>query len=128
VERLGRTVISDLTDGVDARIGGVIERANRNHHHRRLARIDIAAIHARSRQTYGAPRVHAELRICGQRHSRKRIARLMRRAGIAGRVPKRYRHTTVGDPFTALPDLVQRDFAPTHPDELWVGDITYVRT
>jgi putative transposase len=68
----------------------------------------ITAIHARSRQTYGAPRVHAELRICGERHSRKRIARLMRRA--------------------QLPDLVQRDFTPTHPDELWVGDITYVRT
>ena len=55
----------------------------------------IGAIHARSRQTYGAPRVHAELRICGERHSRKRIARLMRRAGIAGRVPRRYRRTTV---------------------------------
>ncbi len=51
----------------------------------------IAAIHARSRQTYGAPRVHAELRICGERHSRKRIARLMRRAGIGGRVPRRNR-------------------------------------
>jgi putative transposase len=88
----------------------------------------ITAIHARSRQTYGAPRVHAELRIGGERHSRKRIARLMRHAGIAGRVPRRYRRTTVGDPFTALPDLVQRDFAPAHPDELWVGDITYVRT
>ena len=85
----------------------------------------VAAIHARSRQTYGAPRVHAELRICGERHSRKRVARLMRRAGIAGRVPRRYRRTTVGDPFTALPDLVQRDFTPSHPDELWVGDITY---
>lgn len=88
----------------------------------------IAAIHTRSRQTYGAPRVHAELRICGERHSRKRIARLMRRASIAGRVPRRYRRSTAGDPFTVLPDLVHRDFAPTHPDELWVGDITYVRT
>lgn len=56
------------------------------------------------------------------------LARLMRRAGIAGRIPRRYRRTTVGDPFTQLPDLVQRDFTPTHPDELWVGDITYVRT
>ncbi len=88
----------------------------------------IAAIHARSRQTYGAPRVHAELQVCGQLHGRKRIARLMRNAGLAGRVPKRFRRTTVGDPFTVLPDLVQRDFMPTHPDQLWVGDITYVRT
>jgi transposase InsO family protein len=79
----------------------------------------IAAIHVRSRQTYGAPRAHAELRVCGERHGRKRIARLICRAGIAGRVSRRYRHTTIGDPFTVLPDLVQRDFAHTHPDELW---------
>jgi putative transposase len=88
----------------------------------------IAAIHARSRQTYGAPRVHAELHICGDLHGRKRVARLMRSAGLAGRIPRRYRRTTIGDPFTVLPDLVQRDFTPTHPDQLWVGDITYIRT
>ena len=88
----------------------------------------IAAIHARSRQTYGAPRVHAELQVCGARHGRKRVARLMRSAGLAGRVPRRYRHTTVADPLTEIPDLVQRDFTPTHPDQLWVGDITYIRT
>jgi transposase InsO family protein len=51
----------------------------------------------------------------------------MRRAGLAGRVPKRYRRTTVGDPFTVLPDLVQRAFTPTHPDQLWVGEITDIR-
>jgi len=88
----------------------------------------IAAIHARSRQTYGAPRVHAELQVCGARHGRKRVARLMRSASLAGRVPRRYRHTTVADPLTEIPDLVQRDFTPTHPDQLWVGDITYIRT
>jgi transposase InsO family protein len=77
----------------------------------------IAAIHARSRQTYGAPRVHAELHACGELHGRRRVARLMRRAGIAGRFPKRYRRTTIGDPFTVLPDLVQRDFTPTCPDQ-----------
>ncbi len=85
----------------------------------------IAAIHARSRQTYGAPRVHAELLVCGELHGRKRVARLMRSAGLAGRVPKRYRRTTVADPLTVLPDLVQRDFTPTHPDQLWVGDIEH---
>jgi transposase InsO family protein len=88
----------------------------------------IAAIHARSRQTYGAPRVHAELQVCGDRHGRKRVARLMHAAGLAGRIPKRYRHTTVADPLTVIPDLVRRDFTPTHPDQLWVGDITYIRT
>ena len=75
----------------------------------------IAAIHARRRQTYGAPRVHAELQVCGDRHGRKRVARLMHAAGLAGRISRRYRHTTVADPLTQIPDLVQRDFTPTHP-------------
>ncbi len=88
----------------------------------------IAAIHARSRQTYGAPRVHAELQVCGDRHGRKRVARLMHAAGLAGRIPRRYRHTTVADPLTEIPDLVRRNFTPTHPNQLWVGDITYIRT
>ncbi len=88
----------------------------------------VTAIHARSRHTYGAPRIHAELQACGELHSRKRMARLMRGAGIAGRFPRRYQRTTIGDPFTVVPDLVQRDFAPTRPDELWVADITHVRT
>jgi len=88
----------------------------------------ITAIHARSRQTYGAPRVQAELRTMGQSHSRKRVARLMRLAGLAGRYPRRFRRTTISDPLTSIPDLVQRDFAPTGPNQLWVGDITYIRT
>ena len=88
----------------------------------------IRTIHARSRLTYGWPRVHAELRAAGESCSRRRVARLMRENKIAGRVPKRFRRTTIADPFTALPDLVQRNFTPTEPDQLWVTDITYVRT
>ena len=88
----------------------------------------IAAVHAQSRQTYGAPRVQAKLRTMSLSHSRKRVARLMRLAGLAGRYPKRFRRTTISDPLTSIPDLVQRDFAPSAPNQLWVGDITYVRT
>ena len=44
----------------------------------------IRTVHVSSRETYGSPRIHAELRGAGQRHSRKRIARLMREAGLAG--------------------------------------------
>ena len=88
----------------------------------------IRTIHARSRMTYGAPRVHAELRAAGVCCSRKRVARLMRQNHLAGRYPKAFRRTTVSNPFTALPDLVQRDFMPSEPDQLWVTDITYVRT
>jgi transposase InsO family protein len=72
----------------------------------------ILAVYDESDGTYGAPRVHAELADQGRRHSRKRIARLMRAAGRRGRAPKRWRTTTVPDPAAALPaDLIGRDFA-----------------
>ncbi|WP_170191837.1 IS3 family transposase [Saccharothrix syringae] len=85
----------------------------------------------RVNRTYGAPRVHAELRARGQRHSRKRVARLLRQAGRAGRAPKRWRTTTVPDPAaTVPPDLIRRDFSctATDIDTRWCGDITYIHT
>ena len=88
----------------------------------------IKTVHASSRQTYGAPRVDADLRGRGERHGRKRIARLMREAGLVG---ASHRH---GGPTTTrrnkddrpAPDLVDRDFSATRPNQLWVADITYV--
>ena len=88
----------------------------------------IRAIHERSRCTYGAPRVHAELRARKKRVSRKRVARLMRVAGLVGRPPRRFRRTTVADPKVQVDDLVQRQFTATAPDQKWFGDITYIRT
>jgi transposase InsO family protein len=90
----------------------------------------IRAAHAQSHCTYGAPRVHAELRAGGACVGRKRVARLMRTAGLAGRCPKRFRRTTIPAvvPAAEPPDLVRRDFHPNAPDRLWVSDITYVRT
>ncbi|WP_443216918.1 IS3 family transposase [Saccharothrix sp. ALI-22-I] len=82
----------------------------------------IVAIHDESRGTYGAPRVHAELRTRGHRHSCKRVARLLRQAGRACRAPKRWRTTTVPDPAaTTAPDLIRRDFscAATEVDTRW---------
>jgi len=91
----------------------------------------VVAIHDESRGTYGAPRVHAELRARGRRHSRKRVARLLREAGRAGRAPKRWRTTTVPDPAATVPtDLIRRDFScdAGKIDTRWCGDITYVNT
>jgi putative transposase len=88
----------------------------------------IRAIHERSRCTYGAPRVHAELRERKQRVSRKRVARLMRAAGLVGRPPRRFRRTTVADREFHPEDLVQRQFNATEPDQIWYGDITYIHT
>ena len=89
----------------------------------------VREIHAESRQTYGARRVHAALRHRGVRVGRKRVERLMRLAGLSGLVPKRYRRTTIRVPGVRVADdLVDRDFTPAGPNELWVADIKCVRT
>jgi putative transposase len=89
----------------------------------------IVAAHARSRGTYGTPRVHAALRAAGVRTSRRRVARLMRAGGLVGCHRHRRARTTITDPAHApAPNLVARDFAAPAPDRLWLGDITYVPT
>jgi transposase InsO family protein len=90
----------------------------------------IRRIHADSHCTYGAPRIHAELRATGMCVGKKRVARLMRCAGLAGRNPKRFRRTTIPSPTAGAqpPDLVRRNFNPRAPNRVWVADITYVRT
>ena len=90
----------------------------------------IREIHHRSRETYGYPRVHAELRALGVRCNRKRVARLMRKDGLRGcmRGPRR-KHTTRQDPLAIpAPDLVGRNFVAPAPDRLWTADITYLPT
>ena len=90
----------------------------------------IRTIHtASSSGTYGAPRVHAELRAEGRRVGRKRVARLMRAAGLAG-VSRRkgVRTTQRRAGARPAPDLVERNFVAEQPNRLWVADITYVPT
>src|SRR5205823_3754003 len=83
----------------------------------------------RSRQTYGAPRIHAELKDEGTPVGRKRVARLMKESGLAG-VSRRKSTVTTRRSRSArpAPDLVDRQFAADKPNELWVADITYVPT
>jgi putative transposase len=90
----------------------------------------IRTVHLGSHETDGAPRVHADLREQGKRHSRKRIARLMREAGLVGASHR------PGGPVTTrrdqearpAPGLVDRNFVAEAPNRLWVADITYVPT
>lgn len=86
----------------------------------------IRAVHQDSRGTYGAPRVHAELALDhGIRCGRKRVARLMRKAGLQGVHRRRRQGCTRRDPHAVpAPDLVQRDFDPPRQDRLWVADVT----
>ena len=89
----------------------------------------VRAIHERSRGTYGAPRIHAELAAEGTPVSRKRVARVMREAGLAGVSRRKGPRTTRRDlQARPAPDLVERRFEAEAPDRLWVADITYVPT
>lgn len=89
----------------------------------------IREIHARSRAAYGAPRVHAELVAEGWHVGRKRVARLMRLAGLRGVCRRKWIATTVRRPDARpAPDLVERAFVARAPDRLWVADITYIPT
>ena len=88
----------------------------------------IEAIHRGSNGVYGSPNIHAELADDhGIRVGRKRVARLMRRAGLRGVTLRRYVVTTQSDPRDKRAiDLVDRQFYADGPDRLWVADITYI--
>ena len=89
----------------------------------------LAEIHRRSRATYGAPCIHAELREQGIRVGCKRVARLMRAAGLFGVSRRNWIITTVRDrDARPAPDLVERNFTAAGPNRLWVADITYIPT
>jgi transposase InsO family protein len=90
----------------------------------------IQAIHARSRQTYGSPRIVAELQQQGAQHGRNRVARLMQQAGLCGRQKGRYRvQTTDSDhDHPIAPNRLATAPRPTGPNQIWVSDITYIQT
>jgi len=90
----------------------------------------IRTVHATSRQTYAALTVHAALRSAGIRHGRKRIARLMRSTGLVGASHRRGGPVTTrrDDSSRPAPDLVDRNFTASGPNQLWVADITFIPT
>ena len=102
--------------------------AERTRQDQRLA-LEVSAVHAESRGRYGSPRVHAELRERGRRIGRKRVARLMRSAGLRARAHRRFRCTTDSRHAMAIKDnLLARRFAVSAPNTGWVSDITYLWT
>ena len=100
--------------------------ASLRHQENELLLKQIEQIHIDSRHTYGSPRVHAELTLgLGLPVNLKRVARLMRQAGIQGLYRRRRRGCTIRDPdATPSSDLVDRNFTVTEPNRLWVTDIT----
>lgn len=95
-------------------------------------RVHIRAVFRRSKQTYGSPRVHQELRAEGVRCSKKRVERLMREDALVARPRRRFRRTTdSAHPHPIAPNLLMRKFgveAVCGPDRVWASDITYVPT
>ena len=92
---------------------------------------EIGTFFARSRRTYGSPRLHRALRRAGHACGRHRVARLMRRQGLAGRMRGRRRPGTTDSDHEqpiAPNRLGQREGAPERPNEVWAADITYVPT
>lgn len=95
----------------------------------RRLRKRIKMIHRDSRGTYGSPRVHRQLRTEGEPCGRHRVSRLMREDGLKAKVRKRYKATTDSKhKLPVAPNLLQRDFAPVGPDQVWASDITHIWT
>ncbi len=91
--------------------------------------VRIAEIHTVSKQTYGAPRIHAELADEGVSVGRKRVARLMKAAALTGVSRRKGTRTAFRDArVRPVNDLVDRNFRADEPNQLWVADITYVPT
>ena len=89
----------------------------------------LQQIFEQSKQTYGRPRLHRELRRLGYRVSAKRVGKLAKRAGIRPISQKKFKTRTT-DSRHSLPisaNLLRRDFSAERPDQVWVSDITYVR-
>lgn len=89
----------------------------------------VREAHAASKGRYGSPRVHAELRASGERVGRKRVARIMKNAGLTGRKRRRFQSTTDSrHAFPIAPNVLERDFTATEPNQAWVTDITFIWT
>lgn len=89
----------------------------------------IKTIYEASRQTYGSPRVHAELQDQGETCSRQRIAKLMKKSGIIAKMTKKFKVTTKANPKAkAAPNLLEQNFTAAQPNQRWVADISYIWT
>jgi putative transposase len=92
--------------------------------------VQVEAIHRRKKRRYGSPRMHRELLARGEKVGRARVARLMRENGIRAQRKRPFRMMTTDSNhgLAIAPNLVERDFTAAAPDEVWVGDITYIKT
>jgi putative transposase len=91
--------------------------------------VKIKRSHEQSRQTYGSPRICADVRASGETCSRKRVAKIMNESGIKAKMKKRFKVTTKANPAAIpAPNLLGQDFSAHGFNQRWVADFTYVST
>ena len=89
----------------------------------------ISACHAQHKARVGAPSIHADIEVQGFAVSERTVGRIMQRAGLRAKYSRKFKHTTDSNhPYGASPHLLNRDFSATRPNQVWVGDITYIHT
>ena len=89
----------------------------------------IEAIHQSSRKTYGSPRIHNQLRGMGYKVGKTKVERTMRKNGIQAKMKRKFRVTTDSNhKLPVAPNLLDRNFSPDKPNQVWASDITYVWT
>jgi putative transposase len=103
------------------------EPSERSHRHEYLS-TEIGRIHEESRQTYGAPRIHAELQSQGENCCKNTVARLMRQSGVVPKTIRRFKVTTDSRYTTASPNLLNRNFHTGTPNYCWLTDVTFIPT
>ena len=102
--------------------------SRRERENRRLS-VEIKAIHEASRQTYGSPRIHAEITVGGVTCSRGRAARLMKGHGIRAKQKRKFKLTTDSKhSLPVAPNRLDRRFEAQGPNQAWLADITYIPT
>lgn len=90
---------------------------------------EISAIYQESHRTYGSPRIYRELKRRGRNHGKKRIARLMRKDGLRAKTKRKFKMTTDSKHnLPVAPNLLNREFTPQEPNQVWASDITYIWT
>ena len=128
--------IRSLCEAFEVSTSGYYDWVNRSTHpspraqENALLVAQITQIHLASRETYGSPRIQQVLVKAGRAHGRNRIARLMRQAHLCGRAKRRFRVRTTDSNHDQpiAPNRLAQLPAPTAPNQIWVGDITYIPT
>ncbi len=132
-EHRGRWAVSLMAEVLAVSVSGFYDWLKRPQSRRakedKTLSKEIIKFHCGSRCTYGSPRIYRDLKDAGYNIGRKRVARLMRAAGLRGKTKRKYKTTTDSNhQRPKAENLVKQNFDVATPDALWASDITYIAT